>query len=186
MIQLFGGIDRAKDGKITSEYPAYTFPQQIDNLKEEIGMKSRLLQSGSVDRESEGEYRILLDRDAKRLEEIENSKPKLTEVEKDICAKSYDDLSKGIKENMPTHNDIYRNFVNAHEENRKNSNPCIKVSGKTAEIADANGIRVTSGGEMSRKDASKLYKILGHITNQNTNVERLRKEGFSNAGRPRR
>jgi len=41
-IKFFGDIDRSKDGKrITSEYPAYTFPQQIENAKEELAQKSR-------------------------------------------------------------------------------------------------------------------------------------------------
>jgi len=185
-IEFFGAIDRNKDGKITSEYPAYTFPQQIDNAREELAQKSRALQSGSVDRDSEGEYRILIEREEKRLQDIEKSRPILTDAEKDTCAKSYKDLTKGIKDSMPTHNDIHRNFVDAHEENRRNSNPCIKVAEKTAEIAEANGIRVTSDCEMSRKDASKMAKIIGHMIDENTNMERLRRDGYSSAGRPAR
>jgi len=185
-IEFFGAIDKSKDGtKITSEYPAYTFPQQIENAKEGLAQKTRALQSGSVDRESEGEYRFLIEREELQLQEIEKSRPVLSDVQLDLCALCYKDLSKGIKDSMPTLYDIQRNFVDAHEENRRNSKPCIEVNAKTAGLAHGNGIRVSEGRKMSRKDASKLWKIIGHVIGQNTNVERLRKEGFSKAGRPR-
>lgn len=177
-VQFFGAIDRTKDGKISSEYPAFTFPRQLDNAREEIGMKTRLLQSGSVDPASEGEYRAKLEREQERLDSIEKSTPNLNDVEKDLCAKAYKDLTDGVKGTMPSHSDIHRNFVDAHEEHRRNSTACIKVAGKTAELAEQNGIRVSDGGEMSRKDASRLAKIIGHVIGKNTNMERLRKEGF--------
>jgi hypothetical protein len=187
-IQFFTAIDRNKDGKIKSDYPAWTFPQQIENAKEEIGMKERALQSGSVDRESEGEYKLLLERESKRLEAIENSRPKLDAIQIDLCDKVYKDLKKGIQDSMPSYSDIHMNFVDGHEEHRRNSKPCIKVTGKTAELAQNNSIRVSDKGEMSRKDASKLYKIIGHAIGKDTNVERLRKIGKLNPtfGRTRR
>ena len=189
-ITFYGAVDRKRDketgeNKISSEYPAWTFPQQIENAKEDLAQKERALQTGSVDRGSEGEYRLLIEREKKQLEAIEASRPKLNDVEMDTCDKAYKDISKGVGESMPTLKDMHRNFIDAHEENRRNQNPCIKVSGKTAEIAEQNGIRVTKDCEMSRKDAWKLGKILGHILGKPTNMERLRKEGYSGVGRPR-
>lgn len=190
-ITFYGAVDRKRDketgeNKISSEYPAWTFPQQVENLKEDLAQKKRALQTGSVDRGSEGEYRLLIEREEKQLEAIEASKPKLTDVEMDMCDTAYKNIEKGVQDSLPTLKDMHRNFIDAHEENRLNQNPCIKVSDKTAEIASNNGIRVTKDCEMSRKDAWKLGKILGHILGKNTNMERLRKEGYSYAGRPRK
>ena len=189
-VTFFGAVDRKIDPttgkeKISSEYPAYTFPQQIENAREDIAQKKRALQTGAVDRESEGEYRLIIEREEKRLDDIERSRPKLSDSDKDNLASAYKDLTKGIAGTMPTYYDIHRNFVNAHEEHRRNSNPCIKVNGKTAELAEHNGIKVSKDGEMSRKEASRLAKIIGHNIGENTNMERLRKEGFS-AGKPGR
>ena len=185
-VEFFGAIDRTRDGKISSEYPAWTFPRQIEMAREQITIKTNALESGSVDRYSEGEYRIIIDREVERLDNIEKSRPTLTNVEKDSCAKAYKDLTAGIQGTMPTYSDMHRNFIDAHEEHRKNSTPCIKVSGKTAELAESNGIRVSGSGEMRRKDASKLAKIIGHAIGENTNMERLRKEGYTGSPRYQR
>ena len=190
MPQFFGVIDRKRDHKtgiekISSEYPAWTFHQQLENAREELTQKERALATGSVDRESETEYRILIEREKAQLDAIEESRPNLSDADKDVCAKAYKDLTNGISASMPTLNDMHRNLVNAHEENRRNSKPCIKVSLKTAELAEKNGIKVTSNCEMSRKDASRLAKIIGHAIGEQTNMEYFRKEGWSSAGRPR-
>lgn len=179
MKSFFGEIDRNKDGKVASEYPAWTFPRQIENAKEEIDKKQRALDGGFVDRESEGEYKMAIERETERLTAIENSRPSLDKSEIDLCSKVYKSLVAGIGKTMPTRNDMHHNLIDAHDENRLNTSPSISVSADAAKMAQENEIRISDSGNMSRNDASRLAKILGHILGENTNMERLRRMGSS-------
>ena len=79
MQSFFGEIDRNKDGKIASEYPAWTMPRQIANAREEIDKKERALEGGFVERGTEGEYKIQIAREQKTLTAIVESKPRYTD-----------------------------------------------------------------------------------------------------------
>jgi len=189
MPQFFGKIDRTKNGKVSSAYPAWYFDNQIEILEESIAKKKHALKGGFVARESEGEYRITIDREQKRLDDIIEGRPKLSDAEKDKCAKAYKHMTQEISRSMYTRSDMMRNFVDAHEENRNNTRPVIKASSDFAEMAEENGIRVTDNGMMARKDVEKLCKIIGRAIGENTNMERLRKDGnfpgMRGPGRPR-
>ena len=190
MPEFFGVVDRTKEGKISSEYPAWYFDRQVEIAEESIATKERSLKGGFVPRESEGEYRIAIDQEKKKLEQITSSIPKLSEVEKDKCAKAYKNMTNAISSSMYTRSDMMKNLVDAHDEHRLNSRPCIKASAEAAEIAIENGIEVADNGLMARKDAEKLCKIIGRAIGENTNMERLRKDGNyyggGNPGRPRK
>lgn len=179
MPEFFGKVDRTKEGKISSEYPAWYFDRQTELLQESIDQKERALKGGHVPRESEGEYQIIIDREKKRLAEIIDSRPKLSGTDLDKCAKAYKSTIKEISNSMYTRSDSMRGFVDPHDEHKLNSTPCIKVTDVTAEIALQNGIRITDNGHMARKDAERLCKIIGRAIGENTNMERLRKDGKS-------
>ena len=177
MPKFFGKIDRTKDGKISSTYPAWYFDRQIETLEEGIAQKKRTLEGGFVERGNEGEYRINIEKEEKRLHDIIEGKPNLSAVEKDKCAKAYDHMAKEISSSMYNRSDMMKGFVDAHEEYRNNSKPCIKATNDFAEMAVENGIKVQDNGLMARKDVEKLCKIIGRAIGKSTNMERLRKDG---------
>ena len=184
-IQFFGAVDRKIDlrtgeSKITSEYPAWTMPRQIEIMEEGIAQKKRAMDMGFVDRANTGEHQVIIEREEQRLKEIKESKPKLTDQEKDVCAKVYKEVTGDIQKTMPYYYDMQKGHVDAHEQHRINSQPNIKMSDKACEIAKANGIKVSSNGMVSRNAASKLAKLIGHAIGENTNMERLRKDNRGN------
>lgn len=175
-IKFFGSIDLKADG-ITpaSQVPAWMMELQCDLMQEAIDQKQRALDSGSVERENEGEYRVLIERETKRLREIKESRPVFNDSQKDQCAKAYKELRTGIRDALPSRDDEKFGHVRPHEEYKRNVKGCIKITAGTIEIAQANGIRVDDKQQISRNDATRLQSFIGAAIGEDGNVERLRK-----------
>ena len=174
-IQFFGAVDKTKEGRITSEYPAWTFPRQIENFDEEILRKERALESGIVPRDNIHEHMVALDRDKARRDEIVNSKPSLSSKQKDTCAKIYSEVGTLISDSMSSYSDMQRLRRDAHKEYGINNTPSIKLPPEAAKVAHDNGIKITNDRMISREGASRLWKLCGHAIEKETNVEYLRK-----------
>lgn len=175
-VQFFGKIDRHKvTGKITSEYPAWTFSRPIEDLKESISRKERELEQGTIPPDKIMEVREEIKKEIQRLNDIEDSKPKLTDKQIDETSKIYKGLNVAIAPSLFTHDEIRKKIADPFEENNRNTKPCIKVSKETIELAEANEIKVTDG-MMTRNGAERLRKIVGKLLGENTNQEYLRKE----------
>lgn len=176
-IQFFGDVDRQgkKDGEaITSEYPAFYFPIQLDELRETVEKTERNLKLGLVPA-SEREYAEAdLRRSKERLKKIQNSMPKFNAKEKDALAKVRSDLGDQIGDSMFTRTEMRKGLANAHEEARRMSEPIIKVGG-AGKLFENMGIKPVRG-KVSRNQASKMWKVIGKILEEPTNTEYLRKD----------
>ena len=173
-ITFFGSVDRdKKTGNIGSECPAWAMDVHTNELKESIASQERSLERGNLPTDSIPLIRASITKEKKRLEEIESSKPKLSDVVIDKVAKAYNEIGKGISETMFSKDEMKSKSADPREEVRRMINPCVKVS---PEIADMCGVKTDSSGMVSRNDASKIYKICGKYLGENSNVENLRKE----------
>ena len=105
------------------------------------------------------------------MDKISSSRPKLKGKDKDDIAKGYKELGGQIAESMFTLSDMKRGTASAHEEARRMVKPIISVDPKLAASCGVN----TKDGMVSRNDASKIYKIMGKLIGDNTNIEVLRK-----------
>lgn len=170
-IVFFGEVDRHPRGGLTSEYPAWYFDRQQEELKEEISRDERSIELGLVSPPNVPEVRTRIKLAKERLHEIESSKPKFTSKQKDELAGAYKEMSDRLSEALPSRSDVMKGIADAHEEMRKNTEPCIKVP--DARLAAACGIPVVKG-MVTRDGLAKMWKITGKALGEQSNVERLR------------
>lgn len=171
-IKFFGEVDLNKKGMKASEYPAWYFDRLIEDMEKEVSRKERALKAGQIRSDMVEKIRGEVEREKQRLYDIVNSKPKLTDFQKDKIAKEYDNLSNEIKESMFTRSEMMLGLASPHEEARRMSRPCIKIN---PEIAKSLGMS-THNGMVSRNNAERAYKIIGKRLEANTNPEMLRRD----------
>jgi len=187
-IQFFGKVDKRKqDGKIASEYPAWYMRSQIEELEESINRKERELQRGTIPPSEVMYAKAELEKEQKRLGEIRESEPKLTDAERDSISKVYKELGKEIQDTLFTKTDMMKGLADAHEEARLMVGDVISVKDKAfAEMCEACGIPLEREGKarraISRNEASRVYKIIGRYLGENTNIERLRRDKITARG----
>src|SRR3990172_5513817 len=174
-IEFFGKVDRNRDGRIVSEYPAGYFKAHKEELEESIARKERELARGTIAPTEVMYAQQELAREKKRLDEIEKSTPKLTDIQKDELTQAREGLGMKIKDSMFTRSDMMLGLASAHEEASRMADPCILLTKEEQVYADACGIRVDDG-RVSRNNASRIYKIISQRIGEPSNVEALRKD----------
>ena len=177
--KFFGAIDRTKDGRISSQVPAWSMATHIDELNENIASRERNLERGMIPYDAVHQVKEELKVDKEKLDKILSSKPKLTDVEQDEVYKVYKSFSKDIKDMMFSRSEEKKGLASPHEEARRMIDPIIKVNEKTAQLCKDNGVKVTEtreGLKVSRNGATKVWKIIGRYLGENSNAEYLRKD----------
>jgi len=176
-MEFFGKIDRqGGSGKIRSQYPAWYFDQQIEELQESVATKQRFLKQGVIPLDQLPNYESELKRDEQRLKDIVESRPKLSDIDKDKLDKARKSLGKRIQDSMFTHTDMDKGFASANEEAHRMVDPVIEVKDGDKELLDSMGITPTKG-KISRNQATKVWQIISKALDEETNVEILRKAG---------
>lgn len=177
-VQFFGEIDLSdKDGSIRSDMPAWYFDVHVDELKEGIAKKIRQLEAGVIDADQVPRVKNEIESEKARLTVIKAGKPTLEGGNKDRVFRMYESLKKQITDSMPTRKENLDGLVSPHEELRRQKSKHIKVD---TELAKACGVKSVHG-KISGDEANKCYKILGKALGEPTNVERLRRDGSSEA-----
>ena len=174
-LKLFGEIDRQRDGRISSEYPAWMNTVQVRNLGREITRIETALRRGHIPHDRVWNEKETLEMLKVKLHKIEESKPHLSDREKDRMDKLYKAMSKEISALMPTRSMNERGLVNSHDEVKLMTEPCIAVPSDLHDIVMEAGVSMI-GGKLSRNAATKVFKIAGHLLEKPTNVEWLRKD----------
>jgi hypothetical protein len=173
-IQFFGEVDLNKDGQITSQVPAWYLGPHIDAMETGIRRKEMQIERGAVESDQVPRLKAEIKRERTKLEAIKSSKPILTDAQKDRCASTYKSLGEQIKDTMPTRKETRQGLVNPHDElDRLKGKKHIKID---TQLAAACGVKPVHG-KITGDEANKCYKILGKALGENTNVERLRKDG---------
>lgn len=174
-IEVFSKADMTDRGGVASEYPAWYFTQHKDELEEGIRYKEEQLKRGAIP-ESERPYMAAeLDKERRRLEMIKESAPRLSGKDMDTVAKASDELGKSISESMFTRSEMKTGLADAHEEARRMSEPCIKLSGDQYVLAKKLGCRVSNDGKVSRIDAERVWKVMRRMLGETSNTESLRR-----------
>jgi hypothetical protein len=184
-VEFFGSVDRKDgkmDGRIVSEYPAFYFTTHIDELVERIASNKRAIDSGAINPQAIPELRAEIERDTKRLSEINKSHIKLTGKDKDEAATLYKHLADHIQDSMFCRSDMMKGLANPHDELKRRITPIIPV-GKFGAVFKNMGIDPVKG-KVSRTQASRVFKILGKVLEENTNTEHLRKDYRTDTFRP--
>lgn len=177
MVKFFGKVDRKEGGKIKSQYPAWFFDKQIDDLKESIESQERLIKSGAA-REVSQDMEARLERDKQRYKDILESRPELSEGDKDELNKRYKEFGSKIQESMFTHTDMEKGFASPNEEAHRMSDPIIEIKDKGVEILKECNV-IPIDGKVSRNQLTKAWQIIGKALGESTNAETLRRSGVT-------
>ena len=174
-MELFGEVDRDVRGRIASEYPAWYFETHIENLKEERASLIRRIERGEIPPDgrpyAESEARNMKE----RIEHIESSRPELSGDERDKLHKLHRQFSNKISDSMFTRSEMMMGTASAHEEAKRMVQKLIGLSPEQQAFAKTCNVN-PEGGKISRNDATRVWKILGRLIGEGTNVEGLRKD----------
>lgn len=176
--QFFGEVDYNKNGRISSQYPAWAFRHLINELVNDITDLEKQMKDYSIDPETRGKLLSRLQIRQERLTKIRDSFPK---VDKDkvysIVGGENENgtLGQKIADSMFTRTDMMKGIADAHEEDRRMHEPVIKLEGKEIDMAKGCNVRINGEGKVSRNDAVKVWKIGRKYLGEVSNVEVLRK-----------
>jgi len=174
-IQFFGEVDLNDKGGISSDMPAWYFDVHIENLRENVERKARGLAMNLYAPDQVLRVKEEITTEREQLKKIEGSRPTLSGEQKDRCFRVYESLKKQIAETMPTRKEAKEGLVSPHSELKRLKTKHIKVD---TELAKACGVKVVKGN-ISGDEANKMFQILGKTLGEDTNVERLRRDGKS-------
>lgn len=174
-MEIFGSVDKNRDGVVTSMYPAWYFTRQADDLREEIARLEHSLNAGLILDQNVPQERANLAKHKKQLERIEASRPGVSVGERDRLYKVYKELGAAIESSMFTRDDMLYGTADAHEEASRMADPCIELKGDALEMVVQCGGRVDKKSKVSRNAAAKAFKIIGKLIDEPSNIEVLRR-----------
>ncbi len=175
-MKIFGSVDRDSKGKITSEFPAWYFDQQKDELERGIAQDEMALDQEAIPYPAKAKFREKLSQRKERLSKINEETPKLKGSEEDSMIKMRGELGESIGEAHFTRSQREKGLADAHEEVRRMTEPVIKVKNEhQAEFIKNCGINIRNG-KITRNEAEKVYKIASKMLDQPTDIEYLRRD----------
>jgi len=157
-----------------SSVPAWSLPRQTEILENDVNKLNSMLKNKEIPIEEIAYAEADYARKKERLEEIRNSKPKLTGLQKDKLKQKRDALAEEISRSKFTRLQMEKGLVDPHEEATRMSEPCISVD---KEEARRMGIKTTADGRVSRNVAEGMWKNMSSLlgdTPLNPNSEMLR------------
>lgn len=174
MESVFGDIDRNKEGRVASEFPAWSQLTQVDNLREEINQIDVGIRSGRF--ATDEIYKAKIDKANKesKLDAIMKSKPKPNDSERNMLYKHYRAFGSKISESLYTRSDMALGLAPAHEEAKRMKLPCIELTPDECAMAKSCDVTPDKKRMVSRDQATKVFKLLGKILDEPANVEHLR------------
>lgn len=173
----FGEVDMNKKGVPSSDYPGWTFDQQIQELSREISSIERGFDLELYSGKDKVKMRELLKQKKDRYEAIESSRPKLTGKDKDAVYAAFKDLGDRIGSSMFTYSEMQKGTADAHVEADRMVNPCIEVKSELeADFCKQRGIKIVDG-KISRNHASQMAQIFGKALGEGIiDMERFRNQ----------
>lgn len=173
--KIYGDVDRTKEGKLKSDYPSWMFPQQKEELEESVRHKEYQLDNDLIPPTEKNFAREGLQREKKRLDEINESTPRFSDVERDQICKVWKSLGKKIGELMFRRSDMEKGLADAHQEAKRISEPCVVLDELEISFIRSCEIGISSNAKVSRGGAEKAWKIAARILDENSNTEILRR-----------
>ncbi len=151
-----------------SSMPAWSLKTNTEMLENTVSRLDTAIRNNEVPIEelayAKEEYRMKKE----RLDEIKNSKPKLSGRQTDELRKKRDDLSEEITRSKFTRLEMEKGLVDPHEEADRMSEPCINVD---REEFRRMGIPVGTNGKVSRSKAEMGWKMMNGLLGDGLNVD---------------
>jgi len=176
-IQFFGEIDLNDQGGIKSDMPAWYLERHIEYMEEDIARKERQIQMGTVDPEVLPRMREEVKAERKKLRKITDSKPNLTDKQRDRCFRAHERLGKHIQDTMPTRKQTKDGLVDPYNEMKRMKTKHVPFDPELAAACGAKPVH----GKITGDEANKCYQILGKAIGESTSVEALRRDGNTEA-----
>ena len=179
-VEFFGKADIVIDKEtgekhIGSEYPAHYFEPQCADIDEQIRRIEYNLENGLVPDKGKPADIAELRKLKKMKDKIDESRPVLNAGHIDALVKVRKDLGAKIKDAMFSRSDEMKGIADSHEEYRRQSEPCISLSGDELLLAKKMNCRVSNDGKVSRNDASRVWKIISRSIGETSDTEVLRR-----------
>jgi hypothetical protein len=165
-------------GTVGSSYPAWYLKALLRFLNTNIENEERELKSDNIPPQNIPIKRAKIKKMKDRLEAILEAKENL-KPNRDRLSTIIDELSGKLSDVMYRRSDEAKGLVNPEDIVEHWSTPCIEISGELAKVALTNGMKVKksgSGGLINEIDAGKLWKFSRAALNEDTNLERLRRD----------
>ena len=176
-MELYGNVDKNRKGVVASEYPAWYFDVHIDTLREQVARAKRSLSRGTVPPDVVPVVKAEIERDEIRISEIERCQPKLSVAEKEKLWKLYkEELCPLISGSLFSYTQMQKGLAPAHEEATRMVKPVLEVKSELlAEMITKVGGTVV-GKKASRNDVARVFKVVGKLLGEATNIEVLRRD----------
>lgn len=171
---MFGAVDKNKDNKIASEFPAWYQERQMENLQEHIDQIDRGIRSGRFSSDEIHEHKAEKARLEARMDSILKSRPNPSDSERDTLRKYYKSFGSKIQAALFTRSEMQLGLASAHEEAKRMKKPCISLTPEECSIAISCNVMPDKNKMVSRDGAAKVFKLLGRILGEPANVEHLR------------
>lgn len=169
--EYFGDFEKG------SSIPARDMTTSVDMLEQDVSSLKGMIDRNEIPLEELPYRKADLEKMEKRLEEIKNSKPKLSGIQRDRLARKRDKLAEEIKASKFSVLDMEKGLADPHEEARRMSEPCIDVSYMLDELPKMK-IKLKPGSDkkVSRSVAEGMWKMMNGLLDddKNPNAERLR------------
>lgn len=178
-IDFFGDIDKTAAGSNAGERPAWFFDVHLEKMEESVSKKRRQLEQNRIPQENIFMVRNEIEAEEKKIARIKSSKPKLKGAQKDSVHKEYQSLRQQLSDSMPTHMENQKGFTKPREELKRLNERHVTIS---PEMAKACGVEAYRG-KITGKQAEKCFSIMGKSLGENTNIERIRRDGKSESYR---
>ena len=172
-IQIFGDIDRRDDGKPRSFKPSWAEKPAMEALREDVESTKRALGMGRIPATEVYLAQERVRKGEKRIEEIEQGRPRLNDQQRDETVRYRKQLGKEIGDALFTCTEMDMGFADAHEEVERMIEKRIKID---PEQAKESGVTLVNGMG-SRDDVAKIYQHLSYALGESADIERLRKTG---------
>jgi hypothetical protein len=173
-LKFFGEGDKGKNGKIASEYPAWTFKAQIEELEENVSKMEGRVARGIVPTSELPYATKAIQREKDKLDRINESHGEVKGHE-DTLDKCQKELGGIIREAMYTRTDGEKGLADPHEVADRWSKPCISLPQDARALAAKANIPMTSDGKVTQIGAEKLWKLCRAGLGESANTEILRR-----------
>jgi len=174
-LDFYGNMDKDVRGKIQSQYPAWYFDQFIEELEHKINQMDNQLKMGLIHSNEMATHRMELEELKVKRDNILQSKPNPSQGESDRLKKLYKEFSTIISDTMFTLSEMKMGTADAHQEAKFMMDPVIPVEPKHKDLFKAANAKII-GGKASRNSYAKVFKVIGKLIGEPTNIEVLRKD----------
>lgn len=170
--EFFGLVDRRdrrQEETLTGHFPAWYFDQNIEELKESISEKENAIKQGLIIPEQEQIVTHELNKEKKRLVDIEASMPKLNGGQQSRMNKVAQEMLEQIRDSSPYRDDyMYGTSFSPHKELNRWETQYVRTD---PEIAMACGIRPSREGKVTGQQAQTIVKILRKALGEDTHSD---------------